>query len=335
MNKDTNDIFDIAIIGGGGGGTMAFLRSTLNYDRSIFLTGSNDTRKRCRATWVSEVQNIPGFHGLRKPITTTARTTLDWIHSNEKLRDIGTVESIEAKEIYGKENEFTIIAKVPGETDRQYKTRYILVATGVMDIQPKINGSIEPILPFANNGDVFYCMRCDGHRTADNDLSVIGYTDTALNTAVILKERYNHKKIYILTNGHKPIFSEKLIALGAQYNFIIIEDEITEILGTPKKEGLQGYNFRNHPPIKTTKTIISLGVIPYNSLLAQMDCRLSSDGRAIVNEKMESSTPGLFVVGDLASGHKMQIYTIWDCAVNATDEINLRLRLERRSKILR
>lgn len=54
-------------------------------------------------------------------------------------------------------------------------------------------------------------------------------------------------------------------------------------------------------------------------------------GKALVNENYESSVEGLFVVGDLVSGKKMQIYTAWDEAVDAADEIDRRLRARKRA----
>ena len=43
---------------------------------------------------------------------------------------------------------------------------------------------------------------------------------------------------------------------------------------------------------------------------------------------------GLFVVGDQEAGRKMQVYTAWDEAVDAADEVNARIRAELRSRRL-
>ncbi|MCP4590091.1 MAG: hypothetical protein GY842_05055, partial [bacterium] len=62
---------DIAVIGGGGAGTMAYLRSVLNHDRTVLFMGDAETKRKGRATWVGEVDNIPGMHDLKRPITGT------------------------------------------------------------------------------------------------------------------------------------------------------------------------------------------------------------------------------------------------------------------------
>jgi thioredoxin reductase len=54
-------------------------------------------------------------------------------------------------------------------------------------------------------------------------------------------------------------------------------------------------------------------------------------GKALVDEHFESSVKDFFVVGDLVSGRKMQIYTAWDEAVDAADEIDRRVRARKRS----
>ena len=46
----------IAVIGGGGAGTMAYLRAVLNMDPSVLFLGDADSKRKGRATWVLEVE---------------------------------------------------------------------------------------------------------------------------------------------------------------------------------------------------------------------------------------------------------------------------------------
>ena len=54
-----------------------------------------------------------------------------------------------------------------------YKARFVVLCTGVMDVQPVIRGSIDPILPYANVQLADYCLRCDGHHVLNKNLSII------------------------------------------------------------------------------------------------------------------------------------------------------------------
>lgn len=84
-------LHDVAVVGGGSAGTMAYLRAVLNYDDTVWFTGDSKTRKRGRGTWVSAVDNIPGFHGDIRPIASAATSTQKWIEAHPHLSQKSTV----------------------------------------------------------------------------------------------------------------------------------------------------------------------------------------------------------------------------------------------------
>ena len=315
------DKVDLAVIGGGGAGAMAYLRGVLNCDKTVLFMGDKATSRRGRAMWVGEVDNIPGMHDTKRPILGTVKSTLAWIDSQETLQGIGiaikeVVTSVE------KDGEEFILSYGQGETMR---ARYVILATGIMDVQPEIDGSIEPIFPYANRGEAIYCVRCDGHRSLGHSLSVIGGNSTAVSIAAMMIQRYSHAQVPILTNGTEPELGESSKKLMSAYDMPVYTAPIQEVLGTPRT-GLEGFVLADGTRIDSTRTIVSLGIIAYNELLVGLGGEIDGSGKAVVSEKYESSIPGLFVVGDLVAGKKMQIYTAWDEAVDAADEINRRLR---------
>jgi len=89
-----------------------------------------------------------------------------------------------------------------------YYAQYVILATGMMDEQPHIQGSIRPILPYANGQTVAYCLVCDGHRSLGKKTVVIGYSEDAASAAIILANKYRLKDVTVLTNGQKPQFTE-------------------------------------------------------------------------------------------------------------------------------
>ena len=312
---------DLAVIGGGGAGAMAYLRGVLNGDRTVLFLGDKTTSRRGRAMWVGEVDNIPGMHDMKRPILGTVKSTLAWIEGQETLQGLGTAirEVVAALQQDGEE-----FVLQYGE-DQAVRARYVILATGIMDVQPEIGGSIDPIFPYANRGEAIYCVRCDGHRTLGHTLSVIGHNSTAASIAAMMIQRYRHQQVPILTNGARPEFGESSEKLMSVYDMPVHTSPIAEVLGTPRT-GLEGFVLADGTRIESRRTIVSLGIIAYNQLLTGLGGEVDSSGKAVVSDKFESSIPGLFVVGDLVAGKKMQIYTAWDEAVDAADEINRRLR---------
>ena len=83
--ENTNSVFDIAVIGVGGAGQMAMLRAVLNHLKTVVFLGDSKTTKKSRATWVSDVDNIPGMFDKKRPITATAREVMQFIERHDDL----------------------------------------------------------------------------------------------------------------------------------------------------------------------------------------------------------------------------------------------------------
>ncbi|HHI79484.1 MAG TPA: NAD(P)/FAD-dependent oxidoreductase [Planctomycetes bacterium] len=327
------ETFQIAVVGGGGAGTMAYLRSVLNGDRTAFFLGNADTKRKGRAIWVQDVDNIPGMHGLQRPITNTTKDTLKWLKAHKEIGYHGEAFKASVTKIERRGELFVLHYEDKREACT-LRARYVILATGIMDRQPEIQGSIKPVLPFANRGDFIYCVRCDGHRTLGKKLSIIGTSSTTMAIAAMMCERYGHEDISILCNGNDPEFTDKDLDLAKAYGASIHKAPITKLLGSARQEGLQGFQLEDGTVVETNCCIVSLGIIPTNQLLLSLGGDVDKQGKALVDANYETNIPNLFVVGDLVSGKKMQIYTAWDEAVDAADEINRRIRLKNRKEFL-
>lgn len=199
-----------------------------------------------------------------------------------------------------------------------------------MDVQPVIQGSIEPVFPYANRGDLLYCLRCDGHRTIGKKLSVLGKTAAAVHIGVLLAERYGHDSVRILTHGAQPDYSDEVRALIDSHNMTVHTAEITGLLGDPKV-ALTGFALADGSTVATDSCMVALGTIVYNDLVKELGAELAADGRVVVSPEFETTIPGIFAVGDLVAGGRMQIYTAWDEAVTAAEACDRRLRAARRA----
>lgn len=322
-------IYDIAVIGAGAAGQMGALRGVLNNKDTIVFTGDASTTKKSRAAWVSKVVNMPFTFEVARPIATSTKDTFSWIKEESEFADKFTQVKAAVTELK-KENEiFTL--KTAEET---YKARFVLLATGIMDVQPEIEGSIKPILPFANNGHVDYCIRCDGHKSKGKITATIGSGSAAAFVAALLYERYQPPEVKIFTNGEAPDFSEEAQALVDLYGIKVIREPIASIKGDPKTkmEGFEVFDLEaeegatKFEPVEIAFAM--LGQIAYNELAKQVNADVNSKGNVICGAKGESSVPGLYVAGDLRDTGKYQIYTAWDQAVDSIDDMDSKLRLE-------
>ncbi len=327
------ETFQVAVIGGGGAGTMAYLRSVLNGDRSACFLGNADTKRKGRAIWVQDVDNIPGMQGLQRPIMSATKDTLKWLNAHKEIGYHGEAFKTSVAKIERRGGLFILHFEQKREA-RTLRAKHVILATGIMDRQPEINGSIKPVLPFANRGDFIYCVRCDGHRTLGKKLSVLGDSPSTMAIASMMCERYGHEGISILTNGLPANFPKRSIELAKAYGATIHTSPIVKLEGNPREEGLEGFHLEDGTMVESDCCVVSLGIIPTNQLLLSLGGKVDEQGKALVDNNYETNIPNLFVVGDLVSGKKMQIYTAWDEAVDAADEINRRIRIAARKEMM-
>jgi thioredoxin reductase (NADPH) len=322
-------IYDIAVIGGGSAGVMAVNRCVLNNDETLFFPGTGKDKKKSRALWVSKVENVPGHLHYKKGIEEPNREMLLWLEQGEfsqrlhwkKNRGITTMTKNE-------KGLFTLT----DSKEEQYLARHVILCTGVMDTQPLINGSIEPVFPFANAQLLDYCLRCDGHHVLNKKTGVIGHGDGAAWVAVMLYERYQTPMMTIFTHGQAPNFSEDVQKLLKLYDIRVEQGEIVGFQGDTKEPRLEALILKNGNTVECDMAFISLGMIVYNELALSCNANVDARGFVTTDLKGESSVPNLFVAGDLRAGIKKQIYSAWDSAVDSADEINRRIRQLRREK---
>lgn len=324
-------IYPVAIIGGGAAGTMAALRCVLNNDETLFFPGTNLDKKRSRALWVTKIENMPAHFDYKKGIEQPNRETFNWIKKSEFADKFHWLKNRGVKEINRNKAGHFDLKDNKGEL---YHARFVILCTGITDVQPHISGSIEPVFPYANMQTLDYCLRCDGHHVLGKKTGVIGHSNGAGWVASMLYERYRCPEMHIFLHGQKSEFSDEVRSLIKAYQIKVYEHEIVEIRGDKKKGLLTSFVLADGLEVPVDISFISLGMIIYNELAKSLGAKLDERGFVLTNEKGESSVPGLYVAGDLRANAKKQIYTAWDQAVDSADAINAILRREFRQNLL-
>lgn len=216
--------------------------------------------------------------------------------------------------------------KLMDGSGRTYYASYVVMATGIMDEQPHIQGSIRPILKYANGQTVAYCSLCDGHRSFGKKSVVIGHSESAASIALLLSEKYRLASLAILTNGHAHEFTPELSKRIKENDIRILEAPIQEVLGNRELKQLSGFKLENGDVVEAEMGFVALGIRPNNQLALQLGAQVDAMGLVITDSNGESSVPNLFVVGDLRANSMKQIYTAWQHAVDALQLINRRIR---------
>jgi thioredoxin reductase (NADPH) len=324
-------IYSVCVIGGGSAGTMAALRTILNNDECLFFPGSPKDKKKSRALWVRKVENMPAHFQYKRGIEDPNLEAIKWIlessfKDNFYLQKNTGVVSI-------KKNEHDIFEIVDSH-NKKFLAQFVILCTGVMDVQPLIQGSIEPIFDYANAQSIDYCLICDGHHVLGKKVAIIGHQNGAAWNAILLHERYNCPEMTILTNGEQPNFTEDTQKLLDLYKVRVLTSPIKEIQGEEKGKILKGFVLEDSNVIQAEMSFIGLGMIIYNELAKQLGAELDERGFVKGDEHGLTSVTGLYVSGDLKANTRKQIYTAWDNAVSAASAINLIIRTRKRNNLL-
>lgn len=368
----TSASFDVIVVGGGIAGSAAALRAAQYMHRTLWIRGSKLDAKRSRAQWVYNIDNMIGLHDgivrkkvrklLRGDAFAEAREQLDNApHMPISTRDIvdnvverieegyaGHVTMLEASATAARREEdgsFVVTAD-----DQEFHAAHLVLATGVMDRQPKILKTkgerevddIKWIYPAANREQVLYCIRCEGHLSRGEKVAVIGSSEAAAQIAMMLHERYDSAAA-VLTNGEEPQWSAESGQLLQAYGIAVHQARVTEV--DSGRESLNAIALEDGVVLKLRFALVAMGLYEvYNGLAVELGAELGDEGKpqrerhVRIDARGETSIPNLFVVGDLAQRADepvmKQVYTSQEYAVRALDVVDSRMRRKRRAAVL-
>ncbi|MDF1562575.1 MAG: FAD-dependent oxidoreductase [Deltaproteobacteria bacterium] len=360
------DTPELIIVGGGIAGSAAALRAAQNHLRTIWVLGDKETRRRSRAEYVYNVDNMIGVHPdlvldqLDLPERPTLHIGTRAIIENVKKRlapyaDFVTLVEGEVTAARKRDEGFEV------EVGSEWLgARNLILATGCMDRQPIIGkekgGKIREmphwVFPFANAETVLYCIRCEGHLTREARVGILGHSETAAQVALMVAERYGTCR-YLFTNGQPCEAQGDTRKLLAHHGVEIVEAPIRDLEagtedGKTKKGFLAAVHVEASPENRRCPVdflFVSLGIYRiYNDLAVQLGASLLNEDRPIeerhvrIDAKAETDVRGLFAVGDVAlrpdEPVMKQIYTSQEYAVRAVDNIDRRRRSRLRQEIL-
>lgn len=321
-------IYSVAVIGSGSAGTMAALRAVLNNDDCLLVAGSPKDRKKSRAMWVRKIENMPAHFQYTKGIDEPNAEVIEWIGLSKFSQNLTYLKNIGITQITKNTDG---IFELTDSKNNLHHARYVILCTGVMDVQPLIESKIAPILPFANLQTVDYCLRCDGHHVKEQHTTVIGHTTSAAWVAIMLFERYRTPSMKLLLHGQKAELDADVSELLEMYGIELVPGEIKKVLGDTKLGQIEGFELVDGSTVNTSLCFVSLGMIVYSELAKGLGAETDNRGFVIADQQGKTSVDGFYVAGDVMAGAKKQIYTAWDTAVNASDAINQKLRASRRA----
>jgi len=187
----------------------------------------------------------------------------------------------------------------------EYLADVLIVGTGASPNHLEIPGEVE-----LTGRGVSYCATCDGWFFKDKKVVVVGGGDSALEEGLFIT-RYASSVTII--HRREEFRASPLLQHRAKehpkMNFIL-NTVVTEVIGTDKLEALKLQNIKTgeETSYETDGLFIFIGHTP-NTQMFKGHLDMSDLGYIKVNERMETSVPGVFAAGEAADPHFRQVVT--------------------------
>jgi len=299
---DINEIYDLAIIGGGPAGLTAAIYAGRFRLKSVLFEKVAVGGQIAVSEWV---ENYPGFpEGVSgSDLINLFKKQAERFGTNIVLTDVRSIEKVE--DLFYLETEY---GKVRAWT--------VILATGAEPVKLPVPEEEK----FRGRG-ISYCATCDAAFFKNKTVAVIGGGDTAIQDALTLS-KFAEKVIVV--HRRKELRATKILQEVAFSNPRItfeLEYIPVHVLGDKKVEGLEIENVvtREHKVLKVDGVFVAIGEKP-NSELVKGLVDLDERGFVITNMKMETSLPGLYAVGDVRNTPLRQVVTACgDAAIAAAE----------------
>lgn len=284
--SDTENIYDVVIIGGGPGGLSAAQYASRAKLRTVVLDKSTTAGA---LAYTSHIENYPG---LINPVS--GKELLD-IFRDQAVR-FGA-EYVEAQVVgVNLAGELKEVFTMAGN----YKTKAVIIATGSMGRKASIKGEAE----FLGRG-VSYCAVCDAAFYKGKAVCVIGNSEEAVKEAGYLTR---FAETVYLISPTKKLKVEDHPAFETPNLKVLPETTVAAIEGTDAVERL-----RLIDAAKNESELLLSGVFVYlhgskpvvDYLYGSVE--LTEEECIPANRMMETSVPGVFAAGDVICAEVRQV----------------------------
>ncbi|MBS0451063.1 MAG: alkyl hydroperoxide reductase subunit F [Proteobacteria bacterium] len=278
---DAKDPFDVLIVGGGPAGAAAAVYAA----RKGIRTGVASERFGGQVLDTMGIENFISVKETEGPKFALA------LEEHVRHYDVDIMNLQRAKALVpGKD-----MIELQLESGASLKTRSLIISTGARWRNINVPGEHE----YKNKG-VAYCPHCDGPLFKGKRVAVIGGGNSGVEAAIDLAGIVGHVTLieYDTQLRADAVLQRKLTSLPNVR--VITNAQTTEITGDGQK--LNGLTYKDRASSETHNVelegvFIQIGLVPNTDWL-KGTIELSRHGEIIVDERGQTSVPGVFAAGD-------------------------------------
>jgi len=292
---------DLIIVGGGPAGLSAGIYGARAGLRTLIIEMAMPGG---HAATTHYIENYPGFPDGISGFELAEKMKQQVLRFDVQI--VGT----EARSILKKEKSF-IVASDSGE----FMAPALIVAIGTNWKKLNVPGEDE-----LRGRGVSYCATCDGPLFKQRDVAVIGCGNSGIQEGRFLLEFVNHVTfVEFLPDVTADKILYDRIGEDKRVNFLL-NHEVVSINGTQRVESItvRDRDKSEEKVVPVSGVFVYVGLEPDVRVLKNL-VDMDDKGFVKVNERMQTSEPGIFAAGDICSKVIRQVVTA--CAEGATAAI--------------
>ena len=285
---------DITVIGAGPAGVAAAIYAA---------------RKGLKVTIIADrfggqVKDTVGIENLISVSKTTGTQLTGNMQGHLNDYEITTKEFVRVEKIDKGDPESKAPKKLHLSSGEVIESKTVIIATGAKWRELGIPGEKENI-----GSGVAYCPHCDGPFFKGKDVAVVGGGNSGIEAALDLASMVNHVTVFEFLPGLK---ADKILVEKAEAHkkITIIKNVATkEVIAEDGKVVALAYEDRATGEMKQQSLsgiFIQIGLLP-NSDFLQGVVECTKYGEVIIDEKCQTSEPGIFAAGDVSTVPYKQI----------------------------
>ena len=283
---------DCLIIGGGPAGLLAAVYLG-RYRLNVQLIDAGESR----ASKIPESHNYPGFFGIGGA-ELLLRLRAQAERYGAQLTS-GRVTSLRRK------NEKFVASCQDGEI----QAKFVLLATGLVDHCPSIEGAPADCPSDA----IRFCPICDGYEAIDQRVGVVGDLHSAGKKALFLRTYTRDVSVFVTANSKGTDDIDKALAEGEVAFF-----------DAPKKINLDvagqiAIETQNGSVHELDAIYPALGCTARSELATSLGASCTDTGNLAVDDHQRTSVPALYAAGDVVTDLHQLSVAFGHAAIAATD----------------
>ena len=286
---DSDQIYDLLIIGGGPAGLTAAIYAGRAALKALLFTGSIPGGQIANT---DRVENYPGF-----PDGISGAELAQRLHAQAEHFVDGTVAD------FVTEVDFSSSPLTVKTNSQTYQGKAMIIATGAFPRRLGVPGEKE----FFGRG-VSTCATCDGFFYRDKRVVVVGGGDSAIDEGLFLTKFASQVTVIHRRDQLRATKSLQERAFANPKMQFEWDTVVEEILGDKTVTGVKVRNVKTDETsvIETDGVFVYVGLVPGTKLFeGHLD--LNDQGYIVTDSHQRTSVPGVFAAGDVQSPDFRQV----------------------------